>query len=156
MHNAAVIAAGNQAGTPNYDKAFRWFKAAAERGLHDSQFNLAVLYERGLGTRVDTKEAFFWYTLAAKQGDGDAAKRADKLAKTLTGPDATELSKHASPHGRRLPVADEANVVALTDPAVERANPPKRQPEATVTGSSTAVPALIEASIRMRHVGSDL
>ena len=111
-----MIAAGNQAGTPNYDKAFKWFKSAAEHGLHDSQFNLAVLYERGLGTAIDKSEAYFWYSLAANQGDGDAGKRADGLAKTLT---ATEVSAAAARVASWSPSAsaDDANVVAITDPS---------------------------------------
>ena len=139
MHNAAVIAAGNQAGTPNYDKAFRWFKAAAERGLHDSQFNLAVLYERGLGTRVDTSQAFLWYSLAAKQGDDDAAKRASKLSQNLTGPEATELTNSVAKWSP-LPAADDANIIALTDPDwnAETAEAPI---EAAITESAIAVPS---------------
>ena len=144
MHNAAVIAAGSQAGTPNYDKAFRWFKAAADRGLHDSQFNLAVLYERGLGTRVDTKEALFWYTLAAKQGDSDAAKRADKLAKTMTGPDSAIVSSRVATWSP-LATAEEANVVALTDPRWSD-QPAEAPSAAAVTGSNIAVPSSTEAA----------
>ncbi len=115
MHNAAVIAAGNQAGTPNYDKAFKWFRAAADYGLFDSQFNLAVLYERGLGTKVDKSEAYFWYSLAAKQGDQDATKRAENLAKSMT---AAEVIAAKARIGAWAPApsVDDANVVAVTDP----------------------------------------
>ena len=143
MHNAAVIAAGNEAGTPNYDKAFRWFKSAAERGLHDSQFNLAVLYERGLGTPIDTKDALFWYTLAAQQGDGDAAKRASKLVAALTRTEATSVTERVATWSP-LSGADEANVVALTDPAWsgQSAGQP---PEAKIIPSETAVPLQLEA-----------
>jgi localization factor PodJL len=116
MHNAAVIAAGSENGTPNYDKAFKWFNAAAERGLHDSQFNLAVLFERGLGTPVDKPQAYLWYSMAAKQGDADAAKRADGLLKALT---ETELRSVNTRIASWVPKSspDEANLVALTDPA---------------------------------------
>lgn len=138
MHNAAVIAAGNEAGTPNYDKAFKWFKAAAERGLHDSQFNLAVLYERGLGTGIDKKEAYFWYSLAAKQGDGDADKRAAGLTKTLAAQDtASVMSRLGNWSPKAAP--DDANVVALTDPAwnADLASPAS---DGAVTNSTTAAP----------------
>lgn len=142
MHNAAVIAAGNQAGTPNYDKAFRWFKSAAERGLHDSQFNLAVLYERGLGTRVDAKEAYFWYMLAAKQGDADAGKRADKLVATLATADANAVNGRIA-NWSPVPGTDEANVVALSDPAwgEQTAATPV---DAALAGSDAAMPMLAD------------
>ena len=35
--------------------------SAAQRGLADSQFNLAVLHERGLGVRTSLTEAYRWY-----------------------------------------------------------------------------------------------
>ena len=45
--------------------AFKWFSLGAAHGLKDSQFNLAVLLERGLGTKANPKEALFWYSVAA-------------------------------------------------------------------------------------------
>ena len=35
--------------------------------MKDSQFNLAVLLERGLGTEVNKADAWFWYSIAAQQ-----------------------------------------------------------------------------------------
>lgn len=116
MHNAAVIAAGNQAGTPNYDKAYRWFKAAAEHGLKDSQFNLAVLIERGLGTKIDKPTALMWYTLAGMQGDKDAAKRGEQLSATLSGGEVASINDLVR-SWQPVPAMDDANVVAITDPA---------------------------------------
>ncbi len=84
MHNAAVIAAGTEAGKPNYDTAYKWFLAASQNGLKDSQFNLAVLYERGLGTKANVDEALFWYLVAASQNDADAKKRAEVLSQNLS------------------------------------------------------------------------
>ena len=49
--------------------------------MKDSQFNLAVLYERALGTKANVDEALFWYLVAASQNDADAKKRAEILAK---------------------------------------------------------------------------
>ncbi|MFN4141825.1 MAG: hypothetical protein ACK4HL_08265, partial [Aestuariivirga sp.] len=132
MHNAAVIAAGTLLGTPNYDKAFRLFKEAAEYGLHDSQFNLAVLYERGLGTGIDAAEAWLWYSLAAQQGDGDAAKRADTLARTLPPDELKRLKAKVAAWGPKNN-AKATNVVAVPNPslqpATENATPPPLPPE---------------------------
>ena len=42
-------------------------------GLADSQYNLAVLYENGMGVGKDMQQAYKWLLLAAKSGDKDAA-----------------------------------------------------------------------------------
>ena len=84
MHNAAVIASGNELGAPDYKRAYKWFSLAAAHGLKDSQFNLAVLLERGLGTEANKADAWFWYSICAQQDDQDAKARAAQLAKQLT------------------------------------------------------------------------
>lgn len=86
MHNLAVMivedssVAGKQ---PDYANAIPWFRKAAERGLRDSQYNLGVLYARGLGGPVNLAESFRWFALAANQGDKDAAKKRDDVASRL-------------------------------------------------------------------------
>ncbi len=85
MHNAAVLAAGTDVGTkPDYATAFHYFSLAASHGLKDSQYNLAVLIERGLGTKQDTNDALFWYMAAAAQGDTEAETKVDGLSKDLS------------------------------------------------------------------------
>jgi localization factor PodJL len=64
----------------NLEEAARWFGAAAELGLADSQFNLAVLYERGSGVPQSAADAYKWYALAAAQGDKEAENRLKILA----------------------------------------------------------------------------
>ena len=49
-------------------------------GVRDSQFNLAILYARGLGVEQDLRQSWLWFSLAAAQGDEDAAKKRDELA----------------------------------------------------------------------------
>src|SRR3546814_1867103 len=56
-------------------EAARWWRAAADQGLSQAQFNLGVLYEQGEGVAVDYAEAARWYGLAAAQGDRNAANR---------------------------------------------------------------------------------
>ncbi len=53
-------------------------------GLPDSQFNLAVLYENGLGVKRDPSRAFMWLSIAARNGDADAVRRRDILRGKLT------------------------------------------------------------------------
>ena len=48
--------------------AYKEFFAAAEEGHTDSQFNVALMYEHGIGVGKDEKEAVGWYNKAAAQG----------------------------------------------------------------------------------------
>jgi localization factor PodJL len=56
---------------------------AAERNVRDSQYNLGVLYARGFGVDQNMAESFRWFSLAATQGDADAAKKRDDIAGRL-------------------------------------------------------------------------
>jgi len=85
MHNLAVLAAGEP--KPDYALASQWFEKAAEYGLGDSQFNLGVLYENGLGVKADKVAAYKWYALAAKSGDKDAGERLAGLKTSLPAAD---------------------------------------------------------------------
>ena len=52
----------------DYAAAYRIWKPLADRGDASAQFNLAILYERGLGVRQDTSEAYALCRQAAAQG----------------------------------------------------------------------------------------
>jgi TPR repeat protein len=52
----------------DYDQAEKWLKKAAENGNRLAQYNLAIMYEEGLGVKQDYKEAFRWYGESAKNG----------------------------------------------------------------------------------------
>ncbi len=52
--------------------AYAAFLAAAEEGHADSQFNVAVMYEKGIGVGKDEKEAVVWYGKSASQGNASA------------------------------------------------------------------------------------
>ncbi len=82
MHNLAVLLSsrGSAAG---YREAGEWFNRAALDGLPDSQYNLALLYERGLGLGQDLARAYFWYRVAAQSGDKDASQQAERLKRSL-------------------------------------------------------------------------
>lgn len=56
----------------NMPQAFQEFLAAAKEGHADSQFNVALMYEQGLGVSKNEKEAFFWYGKSASQGNAGA------------------------------------------------------------------------------------
>ncbi len=48
----------------NFDKAFRWYHAAALQGDSDAQIGLAIMYVRGQGVAGDLAIAHMWLTLA--------------------------------------------------------------------------------------------
>jgi TPR repeat protein len=56
----------------NLSKAFEEFRAAAEKGDANCQFNLALMYEKGIGVAKDEKQAVVWYRKSAEQGNSNA------------------------------------------------------------------------------------
>lgn len=102
MHNLAVLAASTgKDHKPDYAKAARWFGEAAQRGLADSQFNLAILHANGLGVPEDPKQAYKWFALAAKGGDKEADRRRGAIEKLLQPADVTALDKMVSEWTRK-------------------------------------------------------
>jgi TPR repeat protein len=69
--------AGLQEGVAAYEAgnlplAVKEFRAAAEKGDALCQYNLALMYERGIGVGKDEKEALAWYQKSAVQGNSNA------------------------------------------------------------------------------------
>src|SRR5664279_1417317 len=56
----------------NLPLAYKSFLVAANEGHADSQFNVALMYERGIGVGKDEKEAVVWYGKSASQGNAAA------------------------------------------------------------------------------------
>ena len=48
----------------NFDKAFKWYRAAALQGDPDGLIGLAILYAQGRGVPADLAIAHMWLTLA--------------------------------------------------------------------------------------------
>tara|TARA_Y100000741_G_scaffold4539_1_gene3916 strand:- start:5491 stop:6114 length:624 start_codon:yes stop_codon:yes gene_type:complete len=44
-----------------FNKAFKYYLFAAERGVPEAQYNVANMYERGEGTRKDLVQSVRWY-----------------------------------------------------------------------------------------------
>ncbi len=57
--------------------------SAASYGVADSQYNLAILYARGIGVQANLAESYRWFALAAAKGDQDAARKRDEVAARL-------------------------------------------------------------------------
>ena len=113
MHNLAVNLSGRESGTADYALAAKWYLETAFYGLADSQFNLGILAEHGLGMPTDLPEAYKWFALAAISGDAEAAKRR-KLIKLKLNPDSLgEAEKAVAAWTARTPSPD-ANEVPGT------------------------------------------
>jgi localization factor PodJL len=111
MHNLAVISA-SRSPKGDYEGAVRWFNAAADHGLADSQYNLAVLYENGMGVAKDMRQAYKWLLLAAKAGDKDSAGRLDALKPKMSADDLAAAEEQAATwHSKPMKtVANDARV----------------------------------------------
>ncbi|MFN3669948.1 MAG: hypothetical protein ACK4VY_11605 [Brevundimonas sp.] len=84
MYNYGMYLYEGVGGPENRSEALVWLKRSAERGVVDGQYNVAQLYETGdAGNRPDLTEAYAWYLIAARAGDGDARSAADRLRTTV-------------------------------------------------------------------------
>ena len=106
MHNLAVFYASRK----DMANAARWFAKAAALGLSDSEFNLAVLYERGDGVPQSLIEAFKWYSIASAAGDVESKARVGVLQTQLNDADKATAAKEieafhplAFDHGANVP-----------------------------------------------------
>lgn len=56
----------------NYERALRAWLPIAEKDNADAQYNLGILYQKGLGVEKNPKTAFIWYKRASANGHTDA------------------------------------------------------------------------------------
>lgn len=56
----------------NYEQALRLWLPIAEKENADAQYNLGILYMKGLGVEKNIKTAFIWYKRASANGHTDA------------------------------------------------------------------------------------
>lgn len=95
----------------NLPLAYKEFLAAAKEGDSDSQFNVALMYERGIGVAKDEKEALVWYDKAASQGSAAAQFNLGVLYENGRGTNvdfakANELYRKASAQGDALAIGN--------------------------------------------------
>lgn len=75
MHRIGVMTARGDGGPADPQEAVAWFEKAANFGLVDSQYNLGAIYhpsESGGSAVQDAAKAYYWYSLAARNGDDQA------------------------------------------------------------------------------------
>jgi localization factor PodJL len=75
MHRIGVMTARGDGGAADPREAIAWFEKAANFGLVDSQYNLGAIYhpsDDGASSVQDAAKAYYWYSLAARNGDNQA------------------------------------------------------------------------------------
>lgn len=71
--NAGPLEDGHAAfDAKRYDTAFKAWSPLAAQGNAEAQYNLALLYRKGLGVKQDDRKALEWLHKAARQGMLDA------------------------------------------------------------------------------------
>ncbi|MEO0399311.1 MAG: hypothetical protein AAF224_07775 [Pseudomonadota bacterium] len=97
MHRLGVMAARGEGGAVDLETSITWFEKAANLGLVDSQYNLgATFHPTGDGSASgfqDRAKAYYWYSIAAANGDEQAAGLASGLAGGLGGGERTRLDQ---------------------------------------------------------------
>jgi TPR repeat protein len=93
QYNLGFIYANGQGVPQDYQQAVKWYTKAVEQGYVAAQYNLGLMYTNGRGVPQDNVYAHMWFNLAAVDGDEDASKNRDIIAKRMTTED---LSKAQS------------------------------------------------------------
>jgi localization factor PodJL len=96
MHQLAVYDFRGEGGPENLRSAATWFRKAAERGVVDSQYNLALLYRSGSGVERNLAEAYRWFSVAAANGDIPSRAAAEALRAQLTPAETAGADKAAA------------------------------------------------------------
>lgn len=67
-------------GVVNFEKAFYWYKEAAQRGDKDSMLMLGWIYYKGSESiSIDSKKAKHWFSKAANEGVDEAVEMLELL-----------------------------------------------------------------------------
>lgn len=99
MHRIGVLTARGDGGPADTQAAISWFERAANRGLVDSQYNLGAIYhptETGGASLQDAGKAYYWYSLASRNGDEQAGSLASGVASALTDPERQEIDRRVA------------------------------------------------------------
>lgn len=87
--------ANGQGVEQDYEAAAKWYRKAAEKGLHDAQFRLGRLYAAGQGVPVDYEYAYGWYSVAAHQKNPKATEALERARQNLSAEQLVEAQKLA-------------------------------------------------------------
>ena len=127
MHDLGNYNAYGQGGLErDMGEALEWFTKAAERGVVDSQFNVAFLREGNEGVPADLETALFWYHIAARQGDQGAPDRIAILSEQLDAAALADIKSRADRFNPK-PVDEAANGVFRNAPWAQVADTTARE-----------------------------
>ena len=113
MHNLAVINAQDMPDRKaDFAKALGLWEQAAALGVKDSQFNLGILYARGMGVAQDLVQSYKWFAVAARDGDADARAKRDDVANLMEPDDIARGKELADKWQGQEPITS-ANVVEI-------------------------------------------
>ncbi|MEO0695598.1 MAG: hypothetical protein AAFY84_05825 [Pseudomonadota bacterium] len=88
MHRLGVMSARGDGGEVDINVSVGWFTKAANHGLVDSQYNLGATYhpsaEGDPAGLQDREKSYFWYSLAAKNGDEQAGALGQGVGEALS------------------------------------------------------------------------
>ena len=62
--------------------AIKYFIKAGERGHIEAQYDLAFMYENGIGCEIDIEKAIEWYTAATSYNHSESKKALKRLINT--------------------------------------------------------------------------
>jgi len=79
----------------DYATALREYRPLAEQGGATAQYNLGLMYANGQGVPQDYVQAHKWLNLAATQGNKNAVKNRDNVAKKMTPADISKAQQLA-------------------------------------------------------------
>jgi localization factor PodJL len=127
-------------GAPDYRTAALWFRKAADRGIVDSQYNLAILYVRGFGVEQDYAESYKWFALASLLGDKDAGKKSEEVATHLD-PQTLATAKLAVTNWKAEPQPEDAITVPAPPGGWDAAAANPATPKARRGGPKVSAPA---------------
>ena len=70
---------------PQSDKeTYTWWASSAPKGIPESQAGLGSLYLSGKGTDINYQKAYYWLSLAIKNGETYIAEDAQQAKEKLT------------------------------------------------------------------------
>ena len=68
----------------DYKEAVRLYRLSAEQGFAGAQYNLGVMYGKGLGVPQDYALAHMWFNLSGSNGNKGAVENRDIMQKMVT------------------------------------------------------------------------
>ncbi|MEZ5896779.1 MAG: hypothetical protein R3C40_05955 [Parvularculaceae bacterium] len=109
MHRLGVMTARGEGGPVDPAGSISWFEQAANFGLLDSQYNLGATFhptgEENANAIQDRAKAYFWYSLAADNGDAQAGELAAGLAEALPADEKAALDAEIAAWTQQTPDA---------------------------------------------------